>query len=181
MAKVNQDETRIPAVGQSRSMTDAMVAGEAYKRYKKTILGKVHITALDPFSDRPTGILLKGNPNNAKDNEDTIIEIWDERQDIFFKRLNRKHFDAGRLIEIKKPQEPERSVNDLTDSEIDSILSSRFLALKAKLDSFTSEAPVFRLLNRARELDKSAKIVAHIEERLTQLQLEGYQKDEPSE
>jgi hypothetical protein len=161
-------------VEKDRRVVDAMVEGKPLKRYKKTILGKVYVTALDPFSDEPEGVILQGNPNNPDELDTQVIEIWDERQDLFFRRINKRHFEAGRLMMITELPKAQPSVNDVSEDELDEILKLRFMAFKAKLNAFTEEAPVYRLLNRARELEKSDKIVKHIETRLLELQNEKY-------
>lgn len=143
----------------------AMQTGMPYKRFIKTILGKVHVVALNPFTDQPEGIILEGNEDKS------YIDLWDTKADAFFRRLNAKHIEAGRLAEVKVKEEvPTKSVNDMGEEELDTLLNSKFLVLRSALTQFTSEAPVFRLLNRARELDKSEKIIKRIEERLAELQ-----------
>jgi len=163
-------------------LSDARMEGEPYARYKKTILGKVYVTVLDPFSDEPEGRILQGNPNRPNELETQIVEVWDARQDSFFRKLNRKHFDAGRLVlvEGKLPEAPV-SPNVLTDAQVDVLLDgrqTRFLAFVNRLNTFTEEAPVIRLLARARELEKSEKIIKHMEERLAKLQVEKYETSE---
>ena len=153
-----------------RRLVDAMKAGTPLKRYKKTILGKVYVTALNPFSDEPEGIILQGNPANPDELDEQVVEIWDERQDLFFRKINKKHFEAGRLIELAKVFEEPRSPNEVSDEELDRILSLRFLAFKNRIEKFTEEAPLFRLINRARDVDKSEKIVKHLEETLSKVQ-----------
>lgn len=160
-----------------RSITDAMMEGEPFARYKKMILGKVYVTALDPFSDEPEGIVLYGNPNNPDQLDTQIIEIWDERQDLFFRKVNKKHFETGRLGLVEQVEETPVSPNDVTDAFLDTLLDgrkTRFLAFKNRLNEFTSEAPLFRLLNRARELEKSEKLIKHIETKLAEVQQEPY-------
>jgi hypothetical protein len=151
-------------------MYAAMQEGrEPIARYKKTIVGKVHVVALNPFSDEPEGVLLEGN------GEKSYIELWDTKQLVFFERMNRKHLQAGRVIKMEKAPEPEPpSPNQITDDEIDKLLEGRFLTLKSRLDKFTDTAPVLRLVNRARELDKSEKIIKHLEEKISQIELEKY-------
>jgi len=153
-----------------RRLVDAMKAGTPLKRYKKTILGKVYVTALNPFSDEPEGIILQGNPANPDELDEQVVEIWDERQDLFFRKINKKHFEAGRLIELAKVFEEPRSPNEVSDEELDRILGLRFLAFKNRIEKFTEEAPLFRLINRARDVDKSEKIVKHLEETLSKVQ-----------
>src|SRR3990172_2926978 len=153
-----------------RRLVDAMKAGTPLKRYKKTILGKVYVTALNPFSDEPEGIILQGNPANPDELDEQVVEIWDERQDLFFRKINKKHFEAGRLIELAKVFEEPRSPNEVSDEELDRILGLRFFSFKNRIEKFTEEAPLFRLINRARDVDKSEKIVKHLEETLSKVQ-----------
>jgi len=152
----------------------AMQEGEPIKRYIKTILGKVHVVVLNPFSEEPEGVILEGRPGNMDDLPNMVVDLWTNKQVVFFEKMNKKHLDAGRLALTSKTAPQQKSPNVLTDEEIDEILASKFLALKNKLNKFTDPAPVFRLLNRARELDVSEKYIKHIEERLTELQMEGY-------
>lgn len=152
----------------------AMQEGVPLKRYKKTILGKVHVVLLNPFSDEPEGVIMQGDPIKASDFVEYTVEIWTPKADMFFKRMNKKHFDAGRLVEVTKVPKIPKTANIITDEDIDEILEMKFFAFKKQLDSFTAEAPVFRLLNRARELEKSEKIVKYLEEKLSDLQLESF-------
>lgn len=155
----------------------AMQDGEPLAVYKKGIMGKVHVVTLNPFTEEAEGIILEGNPGKAKELETQIIELWTTKSKLFFERMNKKHIAAGRLNLVKKESLPKipPSPNVISDEEIDKLLNSKFLALRARLDKFTDSAPVFRLVNRARELDKSEKIVKHIEEKISQLQLKRYE------
>jgi len=150
----------------------AMQAGsEPLARYRKTIVGKVHVVALNPFSEQPEGVLLEG------DGIGSYIELWDAKQLVFFERMNKSHLDAGRLVKMEKlPEPPPPSPNQLTDDEIDKLLEGRFPVLKAKADKFTDTAPALRILNRARELEKSEKIIKYLEEKIAQLELEKYEQ-----
>lgn len=142
---------------------------EPLARYRKTIVGKVHVVALNPFSEQPEGVLLEG------DSKDSYIELWNIKQLVFFERMNRNHLEAGRVIKMEKaPVPPPPSPNQLTDDEIDKLLEGKYPTLKSRLTTFTDTAPVLRLLNRARELEKSEKIVKYLEERLSQIELEKY-------
>lgn len=162
-----------------QSVYSMMQTGEPIARYKKTILGKVHVVVLNEFSDEPEEIVLQGNPDKKSNLEEIIIETWTDKADVFFRRVNRAHFDAGRLIELEEaPEPPEKSPNAVTDSELEEILNMKFLALKARLNKFTTEAPVLRMLNKAREMEKSEKLIGHIEERLSEIQLNQLEDDE---
>lgn len=149
----------------------AMQGGrEPLARYKKTILGKVHVVALNPFSDTPEGVLLEGDADKS------YIELWDAKQLVFFEKMNKNHLDAGRIVKMEKePEAPPPSPNQLSDDDVDKLLEGRFLTLKSRLDKFTDTAPVLRLLNRARELEKSEKIIKRLEERISQIELEKYE------
>jgi len=152
----------------------AMQEGEPLKIYVKAIVGKVHVVVLNPFSEEPEGVILKGRPGHPVDMPDMTVELWTSKQIVFFEKMNKKHLDAGRLTLVDSIVELPPSPNVLTDEEVDEILASKFLVLKNKLPKFTDTAPVFRLLNRARELDVSEKYIKHIETRLTELQMEEY-------
>jgi hypothetical protein len=155
----------------------AMQSGSPLAVYKKSIVGKVHVIVLNPFTDKPEGVILEGLPARADQLDAQIVELWDPKSKLFFERMNKKHIDAGRLSLVKRETLPDvpQSPNVISDEEIDELLEAKFLALKARLDKFTTEAPVFRLLNRARDLEKSEKIIHHIEERLSQFQLSRYE------
>jgi hypothetical protein len=148
---------------------------EPLARYKKTILGKVHVLALNPFSDAPEGVILEG------DGKDSYIELWTSKQLVFFEKMNggkpNSHIQAGRIVKMEKaPVPPPPSPNQLTESDIDKLLKGPYLTLKHKLEDFTDTAPVLRILNRARELEKSEKIIKHLEEKISQIELEKYEQ-----
>jgi len=110
------------------------------------------------------------------------MELWSPKQLVFFERMNDKHIQAGRLVKMDAPlPKVAPSPNIISDEEIDTLLNSKFLVLKNRLVKFTDVAPIFRVLNRARELNKSEKIIKHIEERLSQLQLAEYGVEKPEE
>jgi len=164
-----------------RELFEAMQEGKPIARFRKTILGKVHVVTLNPFTEEPEGIILSGDPQKVDEWPDMVVELWSSKERVFFERMNKKHLDAGRLVEIKEVPKVPPSPNKISDEQIDKLLNSKFLALKNRLDKFTDEAPIFRLLNRARELDKSEKIIKHIEEKLTELQLARYGVTKPEE
>lgn len=153
----------------------SMSEGKPYKSYKKTILGKLSIILLDPFSGKPISKLLAGDPN-GKDKENTIIDIWNEREELFFKRSNKRHFDLGYLtVHTRKPEDTKAvSENEYTDEELETLINSKFLALQHKVNSMTSIAPIFRLINLARELEKSEKIINFLQSKLSEIQQKEY-------
>jgi hypothetical protein len=167
-------------VTQTDEIFKAMQEGVPLKTYVKTILGKVHIVRLNPFSEQPEGVILDGVPGVAKDFPNTIVELWTHKQTIFFEKTNRSHIEDGRLAVIAQSriEETPKSPNEVTDEEVDKLLNGKYLALKNKLDKFTNQAPVFRILNRAREINASEKYIAHIEKKLAELQLQEFQPPE---
>jgi hypothetical protein len=134
------------------------------------------VITLNPFTDSPEGVILAGDPNRADEIENQIIELWTDKSKLFFERMNKKHINAGRLTLVKRKELPKAppSPNIISDAEIVDLLNSPFLSLKNRLEKFTDEAPAIRVLNKARELEKSEKIIQHIEERISEIQLSRY-------
>lgn len=144
---------------------------EPVARYKKSIVGQVQVSVLDPFSDKPTYLLLKG----VDGDKDSMIDLWTNKQLVFFERMNNSHIKAGRLIKTSTKQaEPVLSPNQVSDEEIDELLSSKIAILREKVETFTETPPILRLLNRARELEKSERVVKYLEEQMAKLELERY-------
>jgi hypothetical protein len=159
-------------VNMEEAYVDAMIEGVPYSRYRKTILGKVFVVRLDPFSDKPETQILAGDPNNPDDDPTTTVELWTKRQDLFFRRVHTKHFEAGRLAKLANevPIEDRVSPNQLSDEELEKLMTEPFFTMKSRLETFTDIAPVFRILNKARECDKSEKFIKHIEAKMSELQ-----------
>lgn len=153
----------------------AMQTNRPYKQYKKVVLGKVFVTVLNPFSGQPEGVVVQGDPSLPDEQDNITINVWNAKEDVFFRRMNKKHFTAGNLQEISLPASPVeevkvRSVNDITDEEIYELLNKPFLALKNRLNKLTAPAPVFRLLKKAEELEKSEKILNTLRARASELE-----------
>lgn len=159
---------------------DAMQGGEPFKRYEKTILGKIHLTILSPFSGEVENVILQGNPRNPAQREESILNVWTQREDQFLRRMNREHFNRGNLKELTEENVPEEyvSVNQISDEEIEDVLNKPFLALKNKLNSFTSVAPCYRFLRAAEDMEKSEKILDSIRARITEIELGNLSEDE---
>jgi hypothetical protein len=160
----------------SQAIYSAMQEGKPLRTYVKTILGKVAITVLNPFSGKPEGVILYGNPNDPDIFEKYSVQVWSPKEDEFFKRMNASHFRSGNLRALEDTELPKpvkRSVNEITDDEIVAVLNKPFLALKNKLDKFSSVAPVYRVLKRAEDMEKSEKILDAIRARLAELELES--------
>jgi len=155
----------------SMDVISAMQTGQPYKTYVKTILAKVQVNILNPFSGKPELKLLTGDPRRPT--EDSLVKLWSETEYQYFINYNKKHIKDGTLILYKpKKSQPKKedNINSMDDEELEKLLNSRFFSLQQTLNKFTSEAPVFRLLTLAEEMEKSDKIIAVIKARLSELQ-----------
>ncbi len=129
-----------------------MNAGQPYATYKKTILGKVYVEVINPFTQKPEGILLFGE----KGTDTEMIDVWTEMEDVFFRRQNRRAFETGRVIKISRNQKPEtKTIEQFSDTEMKDVLNQRYAAFQKTLSAVTSESVVYRMLDLASELEKS--------------------------
>lgn len=154
---------------EEQNLYSAMQTGKPYKTYKKTVLGRVYVSAIDPFNGEPVAIMLYGDPK--RDDESCYIDVWNERDDLFFRKMNKVHFNAGYIIEVvrKEPEVVETPIEQYSDEQLKSIINLKFLALQARLNKVGSEAVLFRMIDLAREMEKSEKIVGAIEARLSEV------------
>lgn len=148
----------------------AMQAGKPFKTYKKVVLGRVYVSALDPFTGQPSGVMLYGDPK--RDDKTCYIDMWTERDDNFFKRANEVHFKAGYILESRpiEKKEEELPIEQYSDDQLKGIINLRYLALQAKLNKIESEPVLYRMIGLAKDMEKSAKISGAIEARLSEVQ-----------
>ncbi len=147
----------------------AMNSGKPVRSYIKTILGKVFVTVWDPFTNTPTGLILSGDPKKRE--ESSIIDMFTELQDSFFRRMNRRQLETGVVIPYTRVEEAkERTIEESTDEELETLVNQKFLALQSTLNKVNSEPVLFRMLQIARDLEKSEKIIRAIEARLSEIQ-----------
>jgi hypothetical protein len=148
-----------------------MQVGEPFKRYKKTILGKVFIYYLNPFTGKIDGKILAGNPK--KGDEGCFISTWSNKDDAFFKNMNRKQLESRRIVETSIPvqvEEKVRTANDMSDSELTELINAKgFFKLQNTLNKMTSPETVSRLLDVAEQAEKSDRIKGAIKARLSEL------------
>lgn len=145
-----------------------------YASYIKTILGQVAVTVWDSVLQKPTDVILKGDPK--KKDEDCIVNVWDAREDEWFKRSNKGHFSKGVLISFTRSSnyEPVKTIEQSTDAELAEIVNSKYMALVAKLNKIESIPVLFRMKGLAEEMEKSEKITSAIEKRISELQTADY-------
>lgn len=150
-------------------MVSAMQSGTPFSSYKKTILGKVYVTVLNSFSGIPEGLILQGEEND----ETVKVDLWSEREDVFFKRMNRKQFETGNIIPAARPaevvEEP-KTIEQYNDDEMRTIVNMNYLKLQKLLATVTSEAVVLRMINIARAEEKSEKIINAFTAKLSEIQ-----------
>lgn len=148
---------------------NAIQQNKPFKTYRKTILAKVFVTVYDPFKDTPTGILLEGIPG---EDPKSFINVYDEMEDVFFKRMNRRHLDVGTVIlsSALETKEAPETIEQAEDDKLREVVNSKFFTLKNILEKTTSEAFVYRLLTIAQEEEKSVKYIQSIEDRLAEIQ-----------
>jgi hypothetical protein len=154
--------------------------GKPLRSYIKTILGKVFINTWDSFTERPVGLLLEGDPRN--NDETCIYDIWSEKEDMYFRKSNKRHFETGTLIPYTRSDAPrEKTFEESDDSELMDLVQKPFLALRNKLAVTESEAVLFRLLGIAESLDKSDKVTGAIKARISEVQDAPYLRESSTE
>jgi hypothetical protein len=152
-----------------------MNGGKPLKTYKKTIMAQAAINVWDSFTDSPTQIIVKGDPNRNPDS--CLIDVWTEKEKVFFERTNRTHFQSGVLISFDRPEVEEvveKPIEQYTDEELSVVINSKFMSLSNTLNKITSTAVLFRMVSLAKKLEKSEKIIKAIEARASELQASEY-------
>jgi len=151
-----------------------------YATYIKTVLGKLHVMVVNHITRQPEGIILYGNPKE-KNNEDCIVDTWSMDEDNYFKRANRRYLETGTIISYlrkEKVQSDTEKINSMSEEEMTAVLKQKFFTLKNVVDKMTSIAPIFRLLELAKEMEKSEKIIKFLEGKLAEMQLAEYPSEE---
>jgi hypothetical protein len=149
----------------------AMQNSAPYASYRKTILGKVHVTILNPLTLKPEGILLVGEP---KTDERASIDLWSEMEDLYFKRQNKKHFTEGTVIKVQKVEPKEtHTIEQYSDEELKEVLKMPFISFNKLLNEVNTTPVLMRMAELAKEMDKSEKFIKVIEARLSAVQLGG--------
>jgi len=144
-----------------------MQAGTPIASYKKTILGKVFISVLDPFSGNPVGMLLEGR--HGTDTE--VIDVWSEVEDLYFKRANKRQLETGAVIKVKREEKvEEKTIEQSSDEELKAVINQRYAAFQKTLSSIASEAVLYRMQDLAEEMDKSERILTSIKAKLADVQ-----------
>lgn len=149
-----------------------MQKGNPLRTYKKEIRGQLLIRILNPFN--PTiveELILQGNPGDLG-NKKQFIDLWTEEEVAFFEVSNEEAIKEGRVILWTKevPREIEKSINNLSDEEIEELVNSPFIKLKNTVGKMTSEAAVHRVIRKAEEVERPEKTMLFLRETLAKLQ-----------
>jgi len=147
----------------------AMQLDKPIKSYKKTILGKVFIWAWDNILDVPAEKIMSGDPR--KNEEDSIIDVWSAKEDLYFTRMNKLHLQRGTIVPYTRVElERVKTVDESTDEELLKIVNSKFISLQHSLNKMKEVETLYRVLDLAKGADKSNSIINAIEARLSELQ-----------
>jgi hypothetical protein len=148
-----------------------MQVGEPLRTFKKTILGKVNVKILDPFEGAGKDILLFGDPRR-KNCPNCFVELWTDKEVMYFLRSNKIHLESGVLVEHTKPRDTKiaKTVNNLSDEEIEELVVAPWMKLKATVDKMTSIAAVSRVVDAAETAERPEKTMKYLREKLSLMQ-----------
>ena len=152
-----------------------MQTGDPVAVYKKTILGKVEVSVINPFSGVPQNMMLYGEPN--KNHPNCFVEVWSQMEEVYFERQNEVFFKKGTLIKLKEPKKPkrkgvgkEKDYDKITDEYLKELITAPFMKFKKELNAIDSDAVMYRILSLAEEMERPEKTMQHIRQRLTEVQ-----------
>lgn len=171
MANKNRSQIQpriIPSANKSASDFSLMQTGEAFAIFRKTHLAELNVKLIDPFTEQPTVEILHGTGRERS----TFVEVWTEREYMYFQRANKIHLDSGALVEHKGKIDNQiiMSFNNLPDDEMETLIGSKFFTLKSAVDQMTTEAPLLRLITLGEEANKPEKTMQFLRERLSLIQ-----------
>jgi hypothetical protein len=141
-----------------------------YAAYIKTTVGRVSVKYLDPIRLVPAEVVLKGDPSEVSP-DDITFKVWTVAEDVYFQRNNKINLEEGYLVPVSVGAIPQvDTTNQISDAEIESILSQPYFALKNKLAEFTSSVPVRRFLLKAEQMNRPVGTVRHIQSVLSEME-----------
>lgn len=138
--------------------------------YRKTILGKVVVRILDPFSGKPNDVLIHGEPGKTA-NDDLEVCLWTPVEIKFFEKYNKSLIEKGSVVLVgQKSENTIDRTNSLNDQEITDLLSGNYAQLKSTVNQLTSETTLQRVLRIATEMNRPAKTIQMLQERIEEVQ-----------
>jgi hypothetical protein len=147
-----------------------MQTGKPFATYRKTTLGKVFVNVLSSFPPyAKEGLMLVGEPNS----ETAKVNLWSEMEEAFFKRVNSRALETGVVIKVKVEEvavDAPKTIEQFSDEELVKVLSQHYTKLQETVSGIKSEAVLQRLLQLAKDNDKSTKTVEALVAKLSALQ-----------
>jgi len=153
-----------------REVQEVMQEGKPYATYKKTVLGRVLVRLLDPIRLIETEVVLSGDPNDNP--ESAIVSVWSSSEDKYLQRNNKPHLESGMLIPCEPAEMEISNLNQISDEDVEEILSQPYFTLKNRLSTFTSTVPVRRFLIMAEKMNRPIKTIDYIKEVLSGMETE---------
>lgn len=146
------------------------VGTEPIARYIKTVNHGITGFRLNPDDEwrKVEFSLVTEGPNAPY--EDTVLELYTEKEHAFFRQANRYLFQAGLIQPYQGEATKVDTTNVLTSDEIYELASTRNIQqLSKRLADITSKVTMTRILEVAQEIGRPAKTLEFMKERLSQL------------
>jgi len=142
-----------------------------YASYIKTILAKVGVNVWDRFTNTPGYAILEGDPKRK--DVGCIVDVWNAKEDAFFRRNNARHFERGVLITYARPENVQVVVpmEQYNDEQLRAIVNNKFFAFQKHLNETSSVPVLYRMLGLSEEMDKSEKWTSAIKARISEIQM----------
>lgn len=159
-----------------------MQTGDPIAVYKKAVLGKVWVSVINPFSGEPVEVELFGHPK--KNNSKSFVEVWSQKEQVYFERENSPLFKQGYIVKLDEPQKPEadaeeeKDYSEYTRERIEELVTAPFMKFKHELNEIESEPILYRVETIATELERPEKTMQHIRQRIAEVQELAIEKEE---
>jgi len=144
--------------------------GEPERVYRKAIVGRVVARVIDPFSGGRADVLIQGVPGK-EDNSNLEISLWTPFEVKYFEQYNKGLIENGSLVLVGSRSEFEVShANALSDEQLEEVAKSPYFSLLKTLKEITSETTLQRLLQTAKDMNRTSKTLQTIQLRLEEIQ-----------
>ena len=159
----------------SHDVYSKMQVGEPVAVFKKTILGKVQVSVINPFNDEPEYVTMYGDPK--KNHPECFVEVWSQMEQVYFERQNSPLFKRGYVVKLDTPVKPKRKDTEkatdyskLKEADIKELVTAPFMKFKKELNAVDAIGVLYRILAIAEEIERPPKTMEHIQQRITELQ-----------
>lgn len=152
---------------------EAMQEDKPLAIFRKTILGKVAVSVLNPIFDRPEIVLLQGKVD--KNNRECYVSIFTTKELVFFERVNRRLIEIGHIIRddnfIKQEEtKNEKPFEQYTDEELSELLNKQYAYFIKVLSKINNPVVVHRLLEIAQNENKPSKLINTLQTKIAELE-----------